>query len=228
MGKRLQTLTGNYFVIFDLVPGLVSANCFSLADKWHFDATINISQGRFRLLCDGKQISRLLIIISCEPWLCNSFPNSSYLNALHSIDCLWFHSIRFYRPRTRGCRHDISPSCNPWVFPAPLPAGGGWGSALQGLRLMPANSSHNIRGPHTLPITYDVISAGVYFRHRRRPERGGQRRQEQSTQEMAASRAQGYIIHQRKGIFLCLEIAADKIRFTFIFISFLRTLLLVL
>lgn len=102
-----------YFVLFDLVPGLVSANCFSLADKWHFDATINISQVRFRLHRDGKRISRLLIIISCEPWLCNSFPNSSYLNALHSTDCLWFHSVRFYRPRARGCRHDISQSCNP-------------------------------------------------------------------------------------------------------------------
>lgn len=179
-----------------------------------------MSQARSRLHCDGKQIARLLIIISCELWLCNSFPNSSYLNSLHSIDRLWFHSVRFYRPRTRGCRHDSSQSCNPSVFTVHLPGVGGWGPALQGLRLMPANSSHNVRGPHTLHITYDVISAEVYFRHRRSPEWGRQRSQVQPSQETVASRAHGYIIHQPKGIFLCLQIAADKICFTSIFISF--------
>lgn len=215
-------------MIFDLVPGLVSANCFSLADKWHFDATINISQVRFRLLCDGKQISRLLIIILCEPWLCNSFPNSSYLNALHSIDCLWFHSIRFYRPRTRGCRHDISQSCNPWVFPVPLPGVRGLGLSAAGPTSDACEQLTQYKG--TTHVTNYI------WRDKRRSlfqaqKKAGVRKTEkpeQSTQEMVASRAHGYIIHQPKGIFLCLEIAADKIRFTFIFISFLRPLLLVL
>jgi len=31
------------------------------------------------------EISGILTIIVFEPWLCNSFPNISYLNTLHSI-----------------------------------------------------------------------------------------------------------------------------------------------
>lgn len=165
MGKRLQMLTDNYFVMFNHVPGLVSANCFSLVDKWHFDATINISRVRLRLHCDGKQHNGNLRAFSLSSYLHRDSATLSQIVVIWTlcIPCIgcdftpfvlidWETRDVFTKSANHASHRYSLCICQMWAG----------ATALQVLCLRRA---HTIVGElHTLRITYDVISlvAGVH------------------------------------------------------------------